>query len=476
MCFVLTFKAAPAIAKPLEGTLDVQENTPCTLEFQSSGIPIPSVTWLVFCSFHQYLKLKRSFKAKIYQYSRMKDKATLAESERVKITAEATEPNLTTFKLITENCKSEDSGQYIAKVKNNLGEATTQAKVNVQFGPKFVNELPAELNVKEHETAKLATEIIANPKAEISWFKKDASGENGEPLKTGEKFKVDAQQVPGSLQTNSALSVKDSLLTDSGEYVCVAKNTISESASLSKVNVAIPPKFIQAPEPSKEVEIGQDLQFKCVLKAFPIAQVQFLQNQKVLESSEEGPFVIQSNQLNETDVEYTFTVKSVAADSATDFLCKAVNAGGDATAKFSLNIIRKPEFIKKPDECVNLVENKEILIDVQVQAWPDATLAWFKDGVKIAPSKRIQFVDEKPKVQGKKSYSMKFVSASKDDTGSYEIVATNKLGEDRCGFKVLCDYAPVIAKDLKAKEKAIEGTPFVLECTVKGFPKPEITW
>ncbi len=394
----------------------------------------------------------------------------------MKITAEATESNLTTFKLTTDFCKSEDSGQYIAKVKNLLGEATTQAKLNVLFGPKFLNELPAELNVKEHDTTKLATEIIANPKAEISWFKKEVNGENGEPLKTGDKFKIDSQQVPGSLQTNLALSVKDSLLSDSGEYFCIAKNAISEAGSLSKVNVAIPPNFIQAPEPSKEVEIGQDLQFKCVLKAFPAAQVQFVQNQKVLESSEEGPFVIQANQLNETDVEYTFTVRSVPADAAPDFLCKATNAGGDATAKFSLCIIRKPEFIKKPDECVNLVEGKEILVDVQVQAWPDATLAWFKDGVKIAPSKRIQFVDEKPKVQGMKAYSMKFVAANKDDAGSYEIVATNKLGEARCSFNVLCDYAPVISKDLKAKEKAIENSQFVFECTVKGFPVPEITW
>ena len=429
----------------MEANIEIVENKVCTLEFVASGIPLPTVQWI-------------------------KDKVILVENERIVLQIEAI-PDRATYRLIIQNCKTEDSGQYTAKIKNILGEATTQTKLNVLYGPKFVKSLLPEYNIKEHEGTKLTTEVIANPKADISWFKRESAENIGEPLRTSDKFKVEAQQ-----NTNS-LSLKDTLITDAGDYICMAKNIINEAVSLAKISVGVPPKFLQPPEIVKEVEMGADTRFKCTIRSNPLPQVQFIKlTDQTAVSNECESFSIQSIQLNDYEVEYIFSVKAVSPTTCTTFECKASNVAGDVNAKFGMNVIHKPEFFKTPDECINLIESKEIIINCQVLAWPDATLAWFKDGVKINQSKRIQFIDDKSKTQGVKSYSMKILSANKEDAGSYEIVATNKLGEVRCGFRVLIEYAPIIVKDLKAKEKCVEDSSFVFECAVKGFPKPEIKW
>ena len=436
--------------KPLDANIEIPENELCVFEAVASGIPVPSMTWI-------------------------KDKTTLTESERIKMVAEATMPNQTTFKLLIENCKTEDAGQYIVKIKNALGEVTTQSKLNVLFGPKFVKELLSEYNVKEHDVTKLTAEINANPKAEVAWFKETST--EPETILSNDKFKLESQQ------NTVSLTIKDTLMTDAVTYVCSAKNKISETNVKAKVNVCIPPKFTQVPDLNRDIELGQSTSIKCIVRAFPLPEVKFIQttDQKVIESVENGPFEIKSSPISDTEVEYILNINNIAGDACNSYECKATNIAGEASCKFNLNILRKPEFIKQPNEIYNLNESADFILECTVLAAPDATVAWFKDGNKLNATKRLLITETKsdPKVKAakpEKSYSLKIVASNKEDAGVYEAVATNKLGEAKCSTKLVVEYPPLIVKDLKPKERGVEENSFTFECTIRGNPTPEIKW
>lgn len=399
----------------------------------------------------------------------MKEKNKLEENEHYKIQVDYNDSNEIIYKLTIINCKKEDVGQYIAKVKNPLGEVTTQSKLNILYGPTFLKELATEYLVKEHEVTKMTVEITGNPKPEVTWAKEV----NSELLPISipdDRIKIEQQQNLYSL------TIKDSLLKDACDYICVAKNTISEVSSKAKVNITIPPKFLVQPESNKEVELGQNIELKCTLRGFPLPEIKLFDSKNQEKISKEDELVISSNILNETEVEYIFSFISINSDTSSSYECKATNKAGEVNVKFNLNILRKPEFIKQPDELIRLLENSELLLSVIVFASPDATIAWFKDSNKLSASKRIQLVDDKSKTAGPKTFSLKIPSANKDDVGLYEMVATNKLGEARVKSTVTVEFGPVIVKDLKAKERGTEGKEFAFEAIIKAIPQPEVKW
>jgi hypothetical protein len=443
---MFSFLAVPILLKPLEN-MEIPEKSTCIFEIESSGIPVPSISW-------------------------SKDKTVLVENEKIKFITEPKSENATIYRLIIENCSVEDSGLYVVKIKNALGEATTQSKLNVLYAPKFVKELQSEYNVKEHDTTKLTTEVNANPKAEINWYKQSTTGEL-EELISNEKYKSEMQQ------NSSNLIIKDCLLTDAVLITCAAKNKIGESQSHAKINVSIAPKFLQTPESIKDVEIGQSFSAKCIVRALPSPQVQFIQgtDQNAIENND--LYEIKTNQISETEFEYELTIKNISINTCSSFECKAANNAGETSCKFNLNILTPPNFVKKPDEKIILSTNNDLLLECTVIASPDATIAWLKDGKKLAPSKKIQILenkDDKTKKSIKKSFSLKVVSATNDDAGVYEIIATNKLGEVKCSSQVVVEFSPLVVKDLKPKEKTSEDQTVSLECTIRGNPKPEIKW
>ncbi len=342
------------------------------------------------------------------------------------------------------------------------------------YGPKFIKELEKEYNTKEHDQTKLIAEIDANPKPEINWYKKSEDNATDMVLKSNDKLKLESQP-----NLASAL-IKDILMQDAGIYVCAAKNKISEAVSIANLNVFMPPKFIKSPEASTEIELGASIEFKFIIKSYPSAALKFISSsdQSLIESSDDGQYTISSSKTNDYEDEYTFKLSSVTPETPISFECKASNTVGEALSKFSLNVTRKPEFITKPLDEIILIESKETLIECSVLASPEATLTWIKDGVKLAQNKRIQFIEDKSsKYPKSKSHTMKILSASKDDFGTYEIIASNKLGEASCTFKTLVEYPPQVIKDLRAKEKCVdEDDTFLYECTIKGSPKPQIKW
>lgn len=439
--FNLTVQTGPVFTKNLDSNIEVTENDECLLEFSTTGIPVPNVIW-------------------------SKDRSALSESERVKFVTISEKSNENIYKLIIENIKLEDAGVYSAKVKNNLGEVIANTKLNVLFAPKLNKELNSEYNVKEHDASKFSVEVTANPKAEILWSK------SNEPISSSDRYKLESQQ------NNHSLVIKDTLISDSGNFVCIAQNKVGKIVSSTNLNVSIPPKFTQAPELNNQVNLGQNVTFKCITRGLPLPEVKFLELKDQKEIVTDQNIDLKSVILSETEIENSLEIKSVSDDTCQSFEIKAKNPSGEANSKFNLIVHRGPQFEKEISE-MELNEASDLIFEIIVHANPDAILTWFKDGNKINASKRIQIVevkDENLKKQNKKKFNFKIAAVNKDDAGFYEVTAVNKLGEAKSSGMVKVNFGPVIIKDLKSKEKQTQGNSFTFECTVRSNPIPQVKW
>uniref|UniRef100_A0A803VK92 Obscurin, cytoskeletal calmodulin and titin-interacting RhoGEF n=1 Tax=Ficedula albicollis TaxID=59894 RepID=A0A803VK92_FICAL len=174
-----------------------------TLSCQIVGNPIPVVSW-------------------------EKDKLPVQSGGRFKTTEDGDLYRLTIYDLSLE-----DSGQYICRAKNTIGEAF--AAVSIQVGqettvtesaPYFIQK-PSNIKVTLGEDAMFKCKVQGSPPLSVNWEK------DGRYLRN----KADAGrfQIESAGESN-ALTIQCAQLGDSGTYTCRAENLIgSASASAALV-------------------------------------------------------------------------------------------------------------------------------------------------------------------------------------------------------------------------------------------------
>lgn len=115
---------------------------------------------------------------------------------------------------------------------------------------------------------------------------------------------------------------------------------------------------------------------------------------------------------------------------------------------------------------------------------------WYRNGVRIRPSRRII-----PTLDDDGFVELVILNASSQDVGEYKCVATNAVGkaESTCTVTIEdCDSNGVIIPSIcephmpYSKEpqfvkkprsfEAYEGDTVIIDCEVIGNPKPEIVW
>ncbi|XP_068862340.1 obscurin isoform X4 [Aphelocoma coerulescens] len=174
-----------------------------TLSCQIVGNPIPVVSW-------------------------EKDKLPVQSGGRFKTTEDGDLYRLTIYDL-----NLEDSGQYICRAKNTIGEAFAAVSIKVgeettvtESAPYFIQK-PSSIKVTLGEDAMFKCKVQGSPPLSVNWEK------DGRYLRN----KADAGrfQIESAGESN-ALTIQCAQLGDSGTYTCRAENLIgSASASAALV-------------------------------------------------------------------------------------------------------------------------------------------------------------------------------------------------------------------------------------------------
>ncbi|XP_042073361.1 B-cell receptor CD22, partial [Haplochromis burtoni] len=325
-----------------------------------------------------------------------------------------------------------DSGQYYCTAENDLGKRTSESIfIDVKYAPKppSVSVRPSG-EIKEGTSVTLTCSSEANPAATFVWYKI-----NGRTPLSKER-----QLFFSSIQPS-----------DSGQYYCIAANTVgSRTSEYVSINVKYAPKFVSVMvSPSNEFREGGSVTLICSSDANPAAQYSWYKKngQKPLSSEQQLSF------------------SSIQPSDSGEYYCTAQNKVGRKKSEYtSIDVKYAP---KPPSVSVRpsgeIKEGGSVTLTCSSDANPAATFVWYKISGRTPLSEERQLV---------------FRSIQPSDSGQYYCIAVNKLGR-RTSEYISIDgkYAPKFVSVMVSPSNEFrEGGSVTLICSSDANPAAQYSW
>uniref|UniRef100_UPI0035901E98 obscurin-like protein 1 n=1 Tax=Myxine glutinosa TaxID=7769 RepID=UPI0035901E98 len=286
------------------------------------------------------------------------------------------------------------------------------------------------------ENVVIACQIAGDPTQTVSW-KKD-----GRWVKSDEHFEeVFEDDLYG-------LGISGLRSSDSGEYVCCAKNAVGEAYMGVVLNVeeshfssyfaaTEKPRFISEPV-SQHVQAGKDVVFSCEVAKGQPPKLWWENNGQVLR----GATMDDRYSMDFVDNQATLSISAVCPEDAGTYVCNAKNDIGEASAAASLSV-------------ENLPNHKTICQSNLIGHWESPT-----DSLQKGHSNHKYYTDV---TACRRDCAMQTFQRPFDDLHH---------GNDLGGYK-----SSLSERRLQVKNCSIvEGRHAKFSCCVTGKPKPSVIW
>lgn len=174
----------------------------------------------------------------------------------------------------------------------------------------------------------------------------------------------------------------------------------------------------------------------------------------------------------------TLTILGAEIEDEGSYTCIATNDGGptSSTARLVINVMNTlPRWRRKLTD-VQTVEGEQARFQALIKAHPLPRVEWYKGSVLIteSPKYQIMSLDEEGR------YCLIVNNVNFNDAVSYKCVAINEVGKStsRAMLDVMKrEFAPEFDEEESPKPVIVqEGDEAAMMVTVRGYPKPDITW
>ncbi|XP_068451661.1 basement membrane-specific heparan sulfate proteoglycan core protein-like isoform X2 [Clinocottus analis] len=335
--------------------------------------------------------------------------------------------------LVFSSIQSSKSGEYVCEAKNHVGKKRSEfSSIDVKYAPRLpsVSVNPSG-EIVEGSSVTLTCSSDANPAASYTWYKKNEN----KPLSEG------PQLVFRSIQS-----------TNSGEYVCEAKNHVGTKRSeFSSIDVKYPPRLPSVSvSPSGEIVEGSSVTLTCSSDANPAASYTWYKKNEKKHVSE-GP---------------QFIFSSIQSSNSGEYVCEAKNHLGRkrSTSSISIDVKYAPRL---PSVSVSpsgkIVEGSSVTLTCRSDANPAANYTWNKKN------------ENKPLNKGPR---LVFSSIQSSNSGEYVCEAKNHLGMKGSEFSSIdVKYAPRLPSvSVSPSGEIVEGSSVTLTCSSDANPAASYTW
>lgn len=155
--------------------------------------------------------------------------------------------------LTIDRLERGDTAVYQCNASNALGYAFRNFYVNVLALPPSIEQGPPQVSAAvATSTVELRCRVFGAPRPEVRWLR------NGVEL-TGGRFQV---------LSDGRLRVSELLVTDQGEYTCLARNRFGDARASGKLEVKRKTRITHRPE-SVEIQAGRVAVLRCNAEADP---------------------------------------------------------------------------------------------------------------------------------------------------------------------------------------------------------------
>ncbi|KAM4548643.1 hemicentin-1 isoform 1-T1 [Odontesthes bonariensis] len=417
--------------------VSVVVKNPVALSCETSGIPLPAVSWL-------------------------KDGQPVKATSSVRILSGGR-----SLRLL--HAAVDDAGRYTCVVSNSAGEERKNFDLSILVPPSIVEEgTVVDTKVKEKHNITLTCEASGNPVPEIKWLK------DGQLLLPDRRHQV--------LSHGRFLQISEAQVSDTGRYSCLASNSAGDRSRHFNLNVLVSPTIAGSdPDISAEevtVTLSSPTSLVCEVQSYPPALITWLKDGTPFESTR-NVRVLPGGR--------TLQILNAKEEDAGRYTCVATNEAGETLKHYEVKVYVPPQINKNdipgeglvPKE-VKIKINSTLTLECVAQAFPTPALLWYKDGqilqtddhVSISANGRIVHIKH----------------AQVSDTGRYTCVATNIAGEDEKDFDVNIQVPPHFNRPGGVGDTTLPtgfggdsrdvilNNPISLYCETNAVPPPTLTW
>uniref|UniRef100_A0A674IU22 Ig-like domain-containing protein n=1 Tax=Terrapene triunguis TaxID=2587831 RepID=A0A674IU22_9SAUR len=360
-----SFSGAPRfLTRPKAFMVSVGKDV--TLSCQIVGNPIPLVIW-------------------------EKDKLPIQSGGRFKMVEDGDLYRLTIYDLSLE-----DSGQYICRAKNTIGEAFTAVSIKVgeettvtESAPYFIQK-PSSIRVTLGDDVTFKCKVQGSPPLSVNWEK---DGRHVRGWSDSNRFQIE------SLGESNALKIQCARLGDSGTYMCRAENPIGSASATATLVVDT-----HSPS-SSHLDTGYGK---------TASLLSHLQKRR--------------EEIRKMDTSMLAAADSIAAPmySATEGLSGiglSLSLDYERAASLTAKSARNATF-GVLTRTFNVTEGKHAKLSCYVTGEPKPEIVWKKDGEVIAEGRRhIVYEDEQ------ENFVLKILFCKQVDNGLYTCTASNLVGQ-----------------------------------------------
>ncbi|XP_060519331.1 obscurin isoform X9 [Cylas formicarius] len=391
------------------------------LELQVKGYPKPQVKWS-----HDGKPIEPSSKYKF-----------LYEDEE-------------SMSLIIKDVKSEDAGKYQIIAENEMGSDTAEMDLTVTAPPKIKNKME-DISVHADQLLKMTAEIEGIPQPKVQFYK------DGKEIKQSERVKIvqEGEQYSLVLEKTS--------LKDTGSYSVVATNELAQVSQFWKLDVFSKPKVVEKLGADKQVSQGGNVELKVKIEAEPKAKVTWFKDAEEVKSSEH--FIVK-----EDGDTYILRITGAVTTDAAKYKFKAVNIHGSGEDDVTVNVKKAPKIIQGLQDMTVTEYDKNVALDVKVEAFPKPAVKWYLDEVEIQETR-----SEFTRIESDDGVKLVIKEVTSELSGQYTCKLSNEVGSAETSAKLTVNCAPRIIKHLK-DTTVEEGATLHLEVEVGGCPPPTVKW
>uniref|UniRef100_A0A8C2SL26 Hemicentin-1 n=1 Tax=Capra hircus TaxID=9925 RepID=A0A8C2SL26_CAPHI len=345
------------------------------------------------------------------------------------------------------NAQEDDAGRYAFPPIINKGDL---------LGPGLS---PREVKIKVNNTLTLECEAYAIPSASLSWYK------DGQPLKSDDHVTIAA--------SGHTLQIKETQISDTGRYTCVASNVAGEDELDFDVTIQVPPSFQKLWEignmvdtgrrgEAKDVIINNPISLYCETNAAPAPTLTWYKDGHPLTSSERVLILPGGRVLQ---------IPRAKVEDAGRYVCVAVNEAGEDSLQYDVRVLLPP-VIKGangdlPEEVTVLV-NKSVLMECLSSGSPTPRSSWQKDGQPLLEDEHHKFLSN--------GRILQVLNSQITDIGRYVCIAENTAGSAKKYFNLNVHVPPSIIGPNPENLTVVVNNFITLTCEVSGFPPPDLSW
>ncbi|XP_045707213.1 immunoglobulin superfamily member 10 [Phyllostomus hastatus] len=356
-----------------------------------------------------------------------------------------------------------DSGQYLCVARNPSGDDTKRYKLEVVPKPPLINGLYINKTVIKatavrHSKKHFDCRAEGTPPPQIMWIMPDNIFLTAPYY--GSRITV---------HKNGTLEIRNVRLSDSAEFICVARNEGGENVLVVQLEVL---EMLRRPtfrNPFNEkivAQLGKSTALNCSVDGNPPPEIIWIlpNGTRFPNRPQNSQYLIASNG--------SFMIYKMTRDDAGKYRCGARNKVGYIEKLIVLEIGQKPVILTNALGTVYCISGESLSLHCVSDGIPKPNVEW------TLPS---GLVIDRPQVSGKyilhENGTLVIKGATAYDRGNYICKAQNSVGHALISVPVaVVAYAPRITNRPPRSILTKTGTAIRLHCVALGVPKPEITW